>query len=97
MHSCGVLGYSPMEGASGDVLWQKEVLVYSKELQFALKTRNYTLFASFVSSKIKLNTVKSVVNSYSKRRQKLNFRDRLLLIAGQKRYKGSFRDTLDLH
>ena len=86
-----------MEGASGDVLWQKEVLVYSKELQFALKTRNYTLFASFVSSKIKLNTVKSVVNSYSKRRQKLNFRDRLLLIAGQKRYKGSFRDTLDLH
>ena len=86
-----------MEGASGDVLWQKEVLVYSKELQFALKTRNYTLFASFVSSKIKLNTVKSVVNSYSKRRQKLNFHDRLLLIAGQKRYKGSIRDTLDLH
>ena len=86
-----------MEGASGDVLWQKEVLVYSKELQFALKTRNYTLFDSFVSSKIKLNTVKSVVNSYSKRRPKLNFHDRLLLIAGQKSYKGSIRDTLDLH
>ena len=88
---CALVKYwgTPLWKRSGVKPCDKKGFSAFQRTTFALKTRNYTLFDSFFSSKIKLNTVKSVVNSYSKRRPKLHFQDRLLLIAGQKSYKGS--------